>query len=65
MPSSAPDVSTEIDVGERHGDRYHLRELTREAQGRVEVDRERQARADDERRDRVLVERRRSCSSCP
>src|SRR5436190_7350658 len=42
-----------------HGDRYHLWELAREAQGRVEVDREGQARADDERRDRVLVERRR------
>ena len=41
------------------GDGDHLRQLAGEAQRRVEVDRERHARADDERRDRVLVERRR------
>ena len=41
------------------GDGDHLRELAREAQGAVEVDRERRVRADDERRHGVLVERRR------
>src|SRR5438552_2703664 len=39
------------------GDRDHLRQLAREAQGRVEVDRERHPRPDDERGDRILVER--------
>ena len=44
---------------EEHDDRHrdHLRQLAREAQRRVEVDRERLSRPDEERRDRVLVER--------
>ena len=49
------------DHDERHAEdddchRDHLRQLAREAQRRVEVDRERLARPDEERRDRVLVE---------
>src|SRR5438874_179917 len=41
----------------RHGD--HLRQLAREAKCGIEVDREGRPCSDDERRDRILVERRR------
>ena len=60
----APSDLRPHDDEERDGDHDHrdgddLREVVREPERRVEVDRERLLRPDDERGDRVLVERRR------
>src|SRR5690242_19488647 len=53
------DDEHERDEEHDDGDGDHLRELAREPQRRVEVDRKRLPRPDDERCDGVLVERRR------
>ena len=61
LGASPPQLGADDD-GDRHredhdGDGDHLRQLVGEAQLRVEEDRERLTRSDEERRDRVLVER--------